>query len=793
MKCVFRTPADSICISCQRRGAECVGQQFPEVVSTSLDRSLQMGDRVVRVETLVEKLLQRAPDDTVSVSTHKATRDKEKPTHSILTPSSTTPASTNSTSPQLIASYKTLTVSPRLRRVPQKNQTLRALHQNDETAQYELLDGQSSDGPREPQSTIDRLAGPGSHEGLSKALHESSPTPQDIKIIAGARGKISTRFFQMMTTTYKDLDRADVKSLESLLETPGSSLHPVLIARHMLWVATFLQHLHPHLHNEAVGLSEPPRQMTKRLVDTCIRLVTTNDDLLGSVEGLECVMIESMYHTNGGNLRKGFIAIRRAMVIAQLMGFHRPGIQAAQCPHLDPETQPNPSFIWYRILFSERHLCLMLGLPQSTLDHSMASEVMLANDSPMGRLERIHCTIASRILERNQSDPSSNDVTLTQELDGELQEAADDLPRKWWLSANLATVVGDPEALFWDMRRLFHQLFHYNLLNQLHLPYMLRSNSTGDRDDFSRITCVNASREVLSRFMMFQSIDRIAFWCRTMHYFSLMAAMTLIIAHLDGHRRCASFAPGSSQQQQKGRHRRKTENLLTHQRPGDRAMVEQVQESMGEMSRLNKDTLGAQSAELLRKLLVIEAEASMPATREDQAGEFERDQSSAVRVHIPHFGAIKISPDGIISKELSKDLPSTACAANQIQQRQTPHTGAVGSGGTSTQVATYSSCFDSDAEGSKAIHTAPSDMTFDRDGVILEETEPQVEGVSSQSVVVGDSLIDAQYDFPTSSTFPEVLLQQGGNPQATGFDDWTLQGVDMAFFDSLMREVGDLQ
>lgn len=73
----------------------------------------------------------------------------------------------------------------------------------------------------------------------------------------------------------------------------------------MLWIATFLQHLHHHLHAETAGLSEPPRQMMNRLVDTCIRLVTMNDDLLGSIEGLECVMIESMYHTNGGNLRKG--------------------------------------------------------------------------------------------------------------------------------------------------------------------------------------------------------------------------------------------------------------------------------------------------------------------------------------------------------------------------------------------------------------------------------------------------------------------------------------------------------
>lgn len=59
MKCIFSSPADTICVSCERRGAKCVDQQFPEHISTPLDRSLQMGDRVVRVEALVEQLLKK--------------------------------------------------------------------------------------------------------------------------------------------------------------------------------------------------------------------------------------------------------------------------------------------------------------------------------------------------------------------------------------------------------------------------------------------------------------------------------------------------------------------------------------------------------------------------------------------------------------------------------------------------------------------------------------------------------------------------------------------------------------
>ena len=107
----------------------------------------------------------------------------------------------------------------------------------------------------------------------------------------------------------------------------------------------------------------------------------------------------------------------------------------------------------------------MLGLSQGCLDRSMASEAMLANDTPMGRLERINCVVASRILERNGSAPSSSDLVLTQSLDVELQKAARSLPSKWWLIPSLDVASTDSQSLFWNTRWLFAQLLHYDLLN----------------------------------------------------------------------------------------------------------------------------------------------------------------------------------------------------------------------------------------------------------------------------------------------------------------------------------------
>lgn len=588
-----------------------------------------------------------------------------------------------------------------------------------------------------------------------------------------------------MTMPYSTLDQKGLKTPESLLEIPEPNVHPVLISRYMLLLASFLQHLHPDLHKEIKGLSESPRAIMERLADLAISLVTTNDELLGSIEGLECVMIESVYQANIGSLRRSWLAGRRAMSIAQLMGINRSDHQA-QYMVLDPKTKYHPQLMWFRIVFLDRYLCLMLGLSQGCLDHSMASDAMLANDTPMGRLERIHCVIAFRILERNESKPSSHDLTLTRTLDVELQRAARSLPSKWWLAPNLDITSTDSQTLFWSTRRLLAQVLHYNLLNQLHLPYMLRSSSAEHKYEYSLIACVNASREVLSRFITLRSFNGIAYSCRTVDFLALMAAMTLLLAHLDSHLS-------------------ETENLLAHQYHSDRAMVEKVQENMKEVNRINSDTLSAQSADLLGRLLTIESEtadgysrcARMVSVQEAGTGTalLDQDDNAVVSVHIPYFGIIKIARDGI-SKEVPKPQATTATtnrpAQSQIVDRFST---------------TRTETLNEDVQIRPSALAGPIEIPNIEAMTPVEAGDGHVEALSMMSNTyaktqeqLGTLPIPANgaNDVATNVT---LQLQNGlSNPLleheeypglAAGGEDWAFQGVDMAFFESLMRSAGN--
>lgn len=559
---------------------------------------------------------------------------------------------------------------------------------------------------------------------------------------------------------------------ETLLEIPGPSTHPVLIARHMLLLATFIQQLNPTIHKEIQGLSEPPRVIRERLVDLAINLVTTNDELLGSIEGIECLMIECVYQANLGNLRRGWVSNRRAMTITQLMGLNRVDNQP-QCKVLDPKTKYSPSYMWFRIVFLDRYLCLLLGVSQGSLDCSMASDALLASDNPTGRLERIHCVVASRILERNES--RSSDITSRQILDLQLQRAAMSLPSKWWLVPNLDADLSDSHAMFWNTRRLFAQLLHYNLLNQLHLPYIFRSSSTKHEYEYSRVTCVNASREILSRFITLRSFDGIACSCRTIDFLALMAAMTLLLVYIDGQRS-------------------EGENLLAHQYQSDRAMIEQVQENMEEVNCLNSDALSAQSASLLRRLLAIDIGTADPRRARKvsvqevgaETASPNQDDDAAVSMHIPYFGIIKITLDNM-SMEVPRSQASTA--TNRPAQSQLLNNLST----VNPEIADAETQMNSIRLGGPC--GVPNVQTTTNAGYGYDEAPSVMPDTCSRTRAQLET-----FPISASDVAPAFAMQNFCDPfthqgeylgLAAGVEDWAFQGVDLAFFESIMRTGGN--
>ena len=636
--------------------------------------------------------------------------------------------------------------------------------------EHEVIDASRSHRSPPPLPTPDfdhtvAQKGPHRYEKLSKILHAALPSQHDTDIIVECTGSTAGLFHQMMWIPYAVLFSGKQDRFGDIGKLPSPTDHPTLIGRKMLMLAMCLQHLDPTFAHGLKRLDEDFRIIKKRLVDVAVNLVNTSDELVGSVEGMQCILLEGIYQANNGNLRRGWLAFRRAMVVGQLMGLHRG--RGAGVKSLSPDTIADLKHMWFRIVYADRYLSLMLGLPVGSHETNFTNEEAMKSDTSNGRLERLHTHIALKLLQRNDCllvAGQDDCYTATQEIDADLQAAARTLPSKWWLTPLLTDCKNNLD-LFQETIRLVNQFFHYNLLNQLHLPYMLR-DSPQHRYDYSKMTCVNASREQLTRFISFRSINLVAFSCRGVDFFAFMASMTLLLAHLDSHRH------GSN-------------NFLAHQRLVDRGMMERVLENFEELHSLNQDVLSKQSAAILKRLLAIEADAanggSYSTSNEELAGDADLDapcvqqDNHALRLRIPYFGTIRIASEGLSRAQTQpqkSNPPAQSSLAKSPQQ-----------------------CASAGATAASPVNNASSS------GVATPATHPGYQiggdapGTDWQALPMQfTGQFTPQQPITPFTGIDTSQQQQIYVPGLTaGAEDWAFQGVDMAFFDSLMKGASTAQ
>jgi hypothetical protein len=613
-----------------------------------------------------------------------------------------------------------------------------------------------------------------SRSRLSEILHAATPSEIDCQIIFATSHRYpAVAHASALTMPAAEAHRnSQIRPSQDLVR-PVASAHPVLHARYMLRLVALLQDLHLKAQCDLAALSEPPRQMIRRLAETAIKLVTSQDKLLASIEGLECVVMESIYHGNCGSLQLSWMACRRSMLLAQLLGLHLPESRQ-RYQILNGSTEVDPQYLWFRIVHYDRYMCLLLGLPQGSRDLSMASGRYFDADTDLGRLERTQCAIAARILQRNESDPDSMDFAKTMGIDRDLQHAARCLPSKWWLVPDLKHSSPHPETVLVDMRGLYSQVFYFNLLNQLHVPYMLLA--TRDRRyEYSKLACINASREILSRFVALRSSHLVAYNCRTVDYMAVMASLTIILAHLSSYSASSGATPAQP-------------DIFSHLYLGDRAMMERVQENMEEVSRLNDDPLSAQSAELLSRLLQIEAEAAQGHVSRAQSLTVRNSSASndaskgneagnATRVHVPYFGLITFAmadiavQTGRMPSENNDRSPPLARSAGGLAMhtmQMAEHTDfTANSTNNFAEVprSTRASTVNGISPSCHGIPTEPDDI----DGLLNSDDMSHANGWDTK-------LTDREFFNP--------LL-----PGLAGTNDWSLDGVDMAYFDKLINGI----
>ncbi|KAL4803233.1 hypothetical protein BDV18DRAFT_44997 [Aspergillus unguis] len=663
VRCIFASAEHAICNNCRRRGTACISQEFPDIPRNTSGDGLsgQIDARLDRFERLVEQL------------SHNAATGQ----------------------PLVKQSITPLGIRPPVA-IPARNVT----------------------GALVPE--IARR-----HEELSRELIAAWPSEDDLEIITSLPVGLSIPLFWRDCAPYDGHAGDEPPSARTILKLPPAGCHPVLIARKLLLLATFLQGVLPSAIQKLEDLGISYHAVMARAVDRATRLVTSNDELVGSAEGVVSVMLESLYQNYAGNLHLAWMAMRRAISAAQIIGMQR-NSSLPSTKFVDPATRAafDAGRVCFRLVQMDHYLSLMLGLPQNKPEGRFSIPEDLSQFDHIERLERLHCLISGRIVQR--ADVDINDLSNIRAIDKMLQSAAAEMPPQWWLTPSFSH---DSEVLN-DTVRLMIQLTHHHLLARLHLPYMLLP-STDHRYDYSKITAVNASREMLSRYTVFRSTNPAHYYCRGCDFLAFVALTVMCLAHI------------SSRSEQPG-----LGNVfcsLTHSHPVDRGMMERTTDILESMARHNStDAIAPKLTRIMRHLLDAEANAARgtkysttSSSSDGDEGEINgslSQEGKALRIHIPYFGTINIE-HGSVSKS-SLDLYPTMPGENEIR---------------------------------RPLNQFENPGTPSADG--LRCWQPNYEGQDFAGI--GFPEVDA--------TTPSPLF---------GIEeDWDLQGIDIALFDSLFRGI----
>ena len=513
-----------------------------------------------------------------------------------------------------------------------------------------------------------------------------------------------------------------------------SEVHSVLLARHMLLFAVGLQHLSP---TKAIpGLTKHHRAIMEQLADSAIKLVNANDALLGTLEGLENLILEGFYHIDGGNIRRAWITMRRAVMTAQLLGLHRPGHYRFKS--VNQQNDLDSAVMWACVVSTEQFLCLLLGLPTSTSGASFTIPRATSAFVESGNLPVLIPDVVRKIIERNQTHASQEALDMTQNIDQELLGVIKQWPPAFWRPLQFQGLEVDSADAFWETRRAWDHIFYYSLVNQLHLPYMINPRHVSQRV-YSRIACANASREILIRQIAIRTFNPVTAGCRMGDFVALIAGMTLMLAHILSH--C-----------NKG-----TENLLIHQRFGDRATVERALECMQSMSEQHEDGLTAKCATLLKNLLDIEA-----GPAEAHSDDSQEDDRNVLIVKVPYVGAIKIARGGI------------SIMPFDTEQEQVAHEGVTIGGFGSIHVSTPR---DSRRDSDHPANVVTPDTTASRATTqVLRPSSARKNGGPVSQGRPGDVFTLPEETFPDASA---------------DMEEWLFQGLETAFFDVLISGAGE--
>ncbi|CZS96070.1 uncharacterized protein RAG0_05527 [Rhynchosporium agropyri] len=558
VRCQLSSEDVPVCAGCLSRGTTCLSQEYPEERDLSSNGN-QVGERLGRMEMLLETLVAK-------ISAYEDEEEAQK----MMTPESIgndvlTPFTTSGSDPSTSTPLISIFDNPILGR----------------------RDNSISHTPVSQSASTKTCSRPSKNERVRQILVDLLPPQNETNMIIGS----SSSWFLTQALENHAIAKIDTVSTSTSNLAELSKQHPTKIARTLMFLAVCLQQLDPQFDRSKLHLLPTPTARMEKMIVTVQGLVASDDELVSTLHGIETLVLLGAFHINAGNPRRAWMTFRRALNIGQLMGIHKS----------DTSIEGGRQ-MWLQVTQADRYLSLLLGLPAGAVDPVYKADETF--DNPHVNKEflfgRKMCDLSSRIIERNEN-ASTHAYATTQEIDEDLDSLAKEMPASWWAIPDIVSNDRSAEAAR-TFDKLMTQVWFFQLEALLHLPFMLKSER---RFEYSKFSCLKASREVLWRYLALQSAENKSFCCKIVDFGALTASVTLFLGLLEP-----------------------VVGTESPERISDRNLIQTVLESMEELSQRGKDVVATQSVNVLKSLLAID----------DGSGR----NTGNLKLTIPYFGTISI-------------------------------------------------------------------------------------------------------------------------------------------------------
>ncbi|KAF1914879.1 hypothetical protein BDU57DRAFT_520079 [Ampelomyces quisqualis] len=518
IRCIFSTDNPDVCAECFARGSRCIDQEHanPEVV---VDHRKNLRERVSRLEALVDNLLDEKTIKSESRSQSLSQADTSSPKAPTLYTKESFPQT------PLTSEGSATNFLPNNQRVP------------------------SNRGHHVPiLSVFEDALNDAEEQANARDPNRKAKLPKPIAAFDD-RYTITNRHEDDMTLGESPAQTAKTEKAKQALIAmlpPYDQLSKILSTNSEWWqtwrrkcsgtsgpsqkLAQFAAHALTTGNIGAIGTvvlsvgicSSDEIIDVEKYIEAVDRWVLSDDEYAASLEGIECLILKSKWYADVGQPRRAWIAYRKGLMYAQLMGLHR-----------KRTSSPAHESIWWALYHGDRFLSLLLGLPYGISDAHCDLSM-----PDMGTGEYIHPIIAitkvsqlaGRVIDRNQGVVEQSFAWALQ-LDQELEDLWKQLDPAW---LDYSELLADAEKNAAELReRLMGQMCFHQIRVYLHLPFMLKSASNS-RFTYSRTACLNGSRDVLRLYQALRTgTVQPLYECKAIDFIGFTAAVLIQIGLLN--------------------------------------------------------------------------------------------------------------------------------------------------------------------------------------------------------------------------------------------------------------------